>query len=223
MTDNDSTPEIGYQPQMWNTSTYTHKNCKNCECGAIFPLEDCYVSIHKNPHRGAVARHWKANVCWKQCKSCQEPWPDAERQTSAGSSAKAVSTLRVSQAVSHPSTIRAFHCFTLEFRRDPVLSVQYGRQLKMHRVWLCRWRNATRSKSLAGALWPSAMKHIQNPKVICHRTSTNTSSDTRNAWMSGRATWYPCLMMSFNCAYHKPRSQWHATTAVACHNRSGRR
>ncbi len=40
-----------------------------------------------------------------------------------------VSTLRLSQAVAHPSTLQALHCFTMEFRWDPVLSVQYGRQL----------------------------------------------------------------------------------------------
>ena len=39
-----------------------------------------------------------------------------------------VSTLRYSQAVSHPSTNRALCCFTLEFEWDPVLSTQYGRQ-----------------------------------------------------------------------------------------------
>ena len=42
---------------------------------------------------------------------------------------KAVSTLRLSQAVAHPSTIQALHYFTLEFKWDPVLSMQYGRQL----------------------------------------------------------------------------------------------
>lgn len=41
---------------------------------------------------------------------------------------KVVSTLRLSQAVAHPSTLQALHCFTVEFRWDPVLSVQYGRQ-----------------------------------------------------------------------------------------------
>ena len=38
------------------------------------------------------------------------------------------STLRTSQAVPHPSTIRALSCLTSEVRRDPVHSTRYGRQ-----------------------------------------------------------------------------------------------
>ena len=41
---------------------------------------------------------------------------------------KADSTLRTSQAVPHPSTIRALSCLTSEVRRDPVHSTRYGRQ-----------------------------------------------------------------------------------------------
>ena len=41
---------------------------------------------------------------------------------------KAVSTLRSSLGVPHPSTNRAFHCLTSEFKWDPVYSVEYGRQ-----------------------------------------------------------------------------------------------
>ena len=43
---------------------------------------------------------------------------------------KADSTLRTSQAVPHPSTIRALSCLTSEVRRDPVHSTRYGRQRK---------------------------------------------------------------------------------------------
>ena len=41
---------------------------------------------------------------------------------------KADSTLRTSQAVPHPSTIRALSCLTSEVKRDPVYSTRYGRQ-----------------------------------------------------------------------------------------------
>ena len=41
---------------------------------------------------------------------------------------KAVSTLRGSLGVPHPSTNRAFHCLTSEFEWDPVCSAEYGRQ-----------------------------------------------------------------------------------------------
>ena len=41
---------------------------------------------------------------------------------------KADSTLRTSQAVPHPSTIRALSRLTSEVRRDPVYSTRYGRQ-----------------------------------------------------------------------------------------------
>ena len=41
---------------------------------------------------------------------------------------KAVSTLRCSLGVPHPSTNRAFHCLTSEFEWDPVYSAEYGRQ-----------------------------------------------------------------------------------------------
>ena len=44
------------------------------------------------------------------------------------SSIKAVSTLRGSLGVPHPSTNRAFHCLTSEFKWDPVCSAEYGRQ-----------------------------------------------------------------------------------------------
>ena len=40
---------------------------------------------------------------------------------------KADSTLRTSQAVPHPSTIRALSCLTSEVRRDRVLSDVAGR------------------------------------------------------------------------------------------------
>ena len=40
---------------------------------------------------------------------------------------KADSTLRSSQAVPHPSTIRALRRLTSEFGRDPVYSSRYGR------------------------------------------------------------------------------------------------
>ena len=40
---------------------------------------------------------------------------------------KVSSTLRTSRAVTHPSTIRALHGLTSEFRWDPVHSMQYGR------------------------------------------------------------------------------------------------
>ena len=41
---------------------------------------------------------------------------------------KARSTLRTSQAVPHPSTIRALQRLTSEFGRDPVYSLRYGRE-----------------------------------------------------------------------------------------------
>ena len=41
---------------------------------------------------------------------------------------KADSTLRTSQAVPHPSTIRALCRLTSEVERDPVHSTRYGRQ-----------------------------------------------------------------------------------------------
>ena len=41
---------------------------------------------------------------------------------------KAGSTLRTSQAVPHPSTIRALSRLTSEVERDPVYSTRYGRQ-----------------------------------------------------------------------------------------------
>ena len=44
---------------------------------------------------------------------------------------KADSTLRTSQAVPHPSTIRALSCLTSEVGRDPVHSTRYGRQRKL--------------------------------------------------------------------------------------------
>ena len=40
---------------------------------------------------------------------------------------KANSTLRASRAVPHPSTDRAFHRLTSEFRWDRVYSMKYGR------------------------------------------------------------------------------------------------
>ena len=43
---------------------------------------------------------------------------------------KADSTLGTSQAVPHPSTIRALSRLTSEVRRDPVYSTRYGRQRK---------------------------------------------------------------------------------------------
>ena len=46
---------------------------------------------------------------------------------------KADSTLRTSQAVPHPSTIRALSCLTLEVKRDPVHSTRYGRQQRRMR------------------------------------------------------------------------------------------
>ena len=46
---------------------------------------------------------------------------------------KAVSTLRSSLGVPHPSTNRAFHCLTSEFKWDPVYSAEYGRQ---RALWL---------------------------------------------------------------------------------------
>ena len=48
---------------------------------------------------------------------------------------KANSTLRASRAVPHPSTDRAFHRLTSEFRWDRVYSMKYGRwrrQTKLH-------------------------------------------------------------------------------------------
>ena len=48
---------------------------------------------------------------------------------------KAVSTLKSSQAVPHPSTNRALCRLTSEVRRDPVRSTWYGRQqLSIYRV-----------------------------------------------------------------------------------------
>ena len=68
------------------------------------------------------------------CASSTTPAPTEaifRKQRQTKKIKKADSTLRTSQAVPHPSTIRALSCLTSEVKRDPVYSTRYGRQRKI--------------------------------------------------------------------------------------------
>ena len=79
------------------------------------------------PH---VSPSWDTRSAWKRTQSIDR----------SANVEKADSTLRTSQAVPHPSTIRALSRLTSEVERDPVHSTRYGRQRKP--LLLCVWRRS---------------------------------------------------------------------------------
>ena len=85
----------------------------------IFSSETLHSQAPKGDRDRSLQRHFSCNL---PCKAVLFNAP------AFASKAKADSTLRTSQAVPHPSTIRALSRLTSEVRRDRVHSTRYGRQ-----------------------------------------------------------------------------------------------
>ena len=114
----------------------------------ISSVSPCKVKLHSPPKQAVRGPHWR-NSRTKKCE-------------------KADSTLRTSQAVPHPSTIRALSCLTSEVRRDPVHSTWYGRQRRMFqtmgsRLWLGLFATSGRHRSHFGSRYTSGLLRPRKP------------------------------------------------------------
>ena len=110
ITAHHSTPQRHTRNKTHNSASHTARATRETD-------------THTHTHQHMSSNNYNTNINDNYCLSFI-----LQVEKFKGVMTKAGSTLRTSQAVPHPSTIRALCRLTSEVRRDPVHSTRYGRQ-----------------------------------------------------------------------------------------------